>query len=445
MADRIQKWIDDNMQEIVGLARDIYSYAEVADEETRYAGRTAELMKRHGFAVTAGTGGLPTAIRAEWGKGSPVIGFLGEYDALPGLDQGPVPRRDGDDAKNGHGCGHNLLGAGSAAAAAALRHAMEESGMPGTVVYYGCPSEEILKGKIVMANNGCFRELDAALSWHPAVINAPGEISYLAMDSLHVFFTGRASHAAGSPEMGRSALDAAELMNVGVNYLREHVPDDVRMHYAYMDGPGKPNVVPARASLWYFLRARRRATVDEVTARVCDIARGAALMTGTEVSWQFQTRGYDTLVNHTLCGVLHQAMENTPRQAYSEEERAFAAELATHLDGSGADGSFATEICPLIGTVQYASGSTDVSDVSQIVPVGYIKSVCAPTGVPLHSWQFAACAASGIGWKGMAFAAKVLAQAAYSLVQNPGLLAQAKDEYSRTAKGFAPLTGETTA
>ena len=442
MGDRIQTWVDGNKEALRALAHDIFTYAETADEEHRSAARMAAFLEEHGFAVTTGVGGQPTAIRACWGHGAPVIGFLGEYDALPGLDQNPVPFRDGDDAKNGHGCGHNLLGTGAAAAAAALRYAMEAAQLAGTVIYYGCPAEEILKGKVVMAGNGCFRELDAALSWHPGTAYGIGELSYSAMDSIHFFFQGKAAHAAGSPEKGRSALDAAELMNIGANYLREHVPDDVRIHYAYLDGPGKPNVVPARASTWYFIRARNRSTVNEVTARVLDIARGAALMTGTTASWAFQTRGYETLINHTLCALYHAIMTGTPLPAYSDAEREFAARLAAHLDGEEADGSVESSLPALTGTVQYAPGSTDVSDVSQIVPVGYIRSVCAPRGTPLHSWQFAACADSGIGLKGMAYAAKILGQAGLCLVEDPALLARVKDEFVRTAKGFVPLTGD---
>ncbi|SBW00647.1 Amidohydrolase [uncultured delta proteobacterium] len=444
MDQSVQQWVEDHSGEIESLAHDIFTYAEVADEENQSTRRIADYLKRHGFSLESNSGGLPTAFRAVWGKGSPTVGFLGEYDALPGLDQKPVPYRDGDAGRNGHGCGHNLLGAGSAAAAVALRYAMEAKGIPGTVVYYGCPSEEILKGKIIMANNGCFRELDAALSWHPGIVYGLGETSYLAMDSVHFFFQGKASHAAGSPEMGRSALDAAELMNVGANYLREHVPDDVRIHYAYMDGPGKPNVVPANAGLWYFIRARKRTTVDDVTSRILDIAKGAALMTGTRASWEFKTRGYETLVNHTLCGLYDTVMKQTPLPAYTGDELDFAAKLAKHVDNPAADGSIETVLPPLTGMVSFMAGSTDVSDVSQVAPTGYMKSVCAPKGFPLHSWQFAACSDSGIGWKGMCYAAKVMAQAGLALLEDPALLARVKEEFSRTAKGFVPLTAETT-
>jgi aminobenzoyl-glutamate utilization protein B len=433
------QWVDAYLAEAEAVAHDIFTFAELAGEETRSARCLIEYLEHHGFTIQSPIGGMPTAFKAEWGSGAPSIGFLGEYDALPGLDQNAVPYREGDDAKSGHGCGHNLFGAGAAAAAIGLRYALEHEKIAGTVVYYGCPAEEILKGKIVMADNGCFRDLDVALGWHPGTEYDVGGSSYLAMDSVHFSFFGKAAHAAGAPHMGRSALDAAELMNVGVNYLREHVPDDVRIHYSYIHGGDKPNVVPAHAKLWYFIRSRSRATVDDVTTRIIDIAKGAALMTGTRPEWEFQTRGYDTLINHTLCSLIYDVMRQVELPVYTDQERHFAGELATRVDSAEANGDIAFDILAPTGQISYTSGSTDISDVSQIVPVGYLRAVCAPTGIPLHSWQFAACSDFSIGRKGMAFAARSLAWIGLTLAKDPALLERVKGEFARTAKGYVSL------
>ena len=254
--ETIRSFLQEHRADITTTAQRIFTFAELADEEQRSSRELGAFLERSGFSVKYGIGGMPTSLRAEWGNGSPVIGFLGEYDALPELDQPPVPYYCGDAAKSGHGCGHNLLGTGAASAAAAMAAALKAEGKSGTVVFYGCPAEEILKGKVVMAKNGCFRELDAALSWHPAMENRCGELAYLAMDSIQFHFHGKAAHASAAPHRGRSALDAVELMNVGANYLREHVTDDVRIHYAHLPNGAKPNIVPAEAGVVLCARPR---------------------------------------------------------------------------------------------------------------------------------------------------------------------------------------------
>jgi aminobenzoyl-glutamate utilization protein B len=437
MSDIIARRLTEGREEIVRLSRDIFEFAETADEEVKSSARLADFMKAHGFRVEFGQGGLSTAFRAEWGQGKPVIGFLAEYDALPGLNQKPLPSYSGDPSRNGHGCGHNLLGAGAAAAAAALKAALEKENMRGTVVLYGCPSEEILHGKIAMAHGGAFRELDAALTWHPKDENRVGEQSHQAMDSVQFHFKGKTAHAASTPHLGRSALDACELMNVGVNYLREHVPVDVRMHYSYISAGEKPNIVPEYAAVWYFIRGMDRATVDMVTDRVGDISRGAAMMTGTEVKIEFLSRGYETLINHTLCNLFFKVMTETPKPVFTKEEKEFARKLAENIGIGGGDGGVLKEnIEPLLGRVEHAMGSTDVSDVSQIVPTGSFNAACAPFGTSLHHWGFTANAGNTTGEKGMMFAAEVMARAGLALIEDPGLLTAAKDEFSRTAKGW---------
>ncbi len=439
MNNIIHVFLEENRDRIIGLAHEIFGYAELAEEEMKSAAALKAYLEAFGFAVEEGVGGMPTALRAVKGSGKPVIGFLGEYDALPALDQPPVPHYCGDAEKPGHGCGHNLLGTGSATAAAALAYAMEKQGLPGTVVFYGCPAEEILKGKIVMAGNGCFSELDAALSWHPGMENRCGELAYLAMDSVRFHFHGKPAHASAAPYRGRSALDATELMNIGANYLREHVTDDVRIHYAPLPADLKPNVVPAEAGSWYFVRARERENLDDVVNRLLDIARGAALMTSTTVDWEFLSRGYGTLVNFTLCRLMHEVMCEVGHTGFCENEKAFAAELAKNSGfAPGAEILDETFDTPK-GEIFYMTGSTDVSDVSQIVPTVNIRVACSPKGCVLHSWQFAACADSDIGRRGLMLAAEYLAQAGLRLMTEPQLLEAVKKEYQDKAKGFKPL------
>ena len=434
-----RSFLQDHRADITTTAQRIFTFAELADEEQRSSRELGAFLERSGFSVKYGIGGMPTSLRAEWGNGSPVIGFLGEYDALPELDQPPVPYYCGDAAKSGHGCGHNLLGTGAASAAAAMAAALKAEGKSGTVVFYGCPAEEILKGKVVMAKNGCFRELDAALSWHPAMENRCGELAYLAMDSIQFHFHGKAAHASAAPHRGRSALDAVELMNVGANYLREHVTDDVRIHYAHLPNGAKPNIVPAEAGVWYFVRARERSNVDDVTNRLTDIARGAGLMTSTSVDWEFLSRGYGTLVNFTLCRLAHDVMIELGHPNFSPEERAFATALSENMGSTAQDGVLDESFDEPQGKVHYMTGSTDVSDVSQIVPTLNVRTACGPKNIVLHSWQFSACAGSDVGRRGMFFAADVLAQTGWQLIAKPGLLARVKEEFRLHAGEYKPL------
>ena len=421
MNEEIKRLICQNQAEIVALSQELFHLAEAAEEEWQSARAIAGYLEQRGFEVERGVGHMPTALRAVRGQGGPVIGFLGEYDALPGLDQPPKPDYCGDPQKNGHGCGHNLLGAG-------------------TAVYYGCPAEETLKGKTVMLKNGCFTELDAALSFQPGVDHNCGELAYLAMDSIRFAFEGTSAHASAAPHRGRSALDACELMNVGVNYLREHIPDDVRIHYSYLPGgESAPNIVPAHAGLWYFIRARKRETVDDVTARVEEIARGAALMTSTKVEWEFLSRGYDTLVNFGMCRLIHRVMEEIGPPRFSSEEQAFVRGLAGHLEGETEEIRMSETLVRPQGAVAYMSGSTDVSDVSRVVPVGYFRTVCGPMGCPLHSWQYTACAGHSVGQRGMLFAAQVLAETGWRLMRSPSLLREIRAEFTENAKPYCPL------
>ncbi|MEG0272843.1 MAG: amidohydrolase [Hydrogenoanaerobacterium sp.] len=433
----LKQWYTVHDTEIKDLARHIFDFAETADEEFKSMNLFSSYLEENGFCVEKNVGNTPTAFRAVWGNGAPVIGYIAEYDALPGLNQkGGAPYFHGDTTKNGHGCGHNLLGSASVGAAVALKNMLEENKLSGTVVLYGTPSEETLKGKIAMARNGCFKELDCALSWHPDTVNRTGDMVYQAMDSLQISFYGTSSHAALSPELGRSALDAAELTNVGINYLREHVSSDIRIHYSYINAGDKPNIVPEFAKVWYFIRGKTRDTVENATSRVIKIAKGAAMMTETTTKFEFLTHGYETLVNFTLCDEVYRIMCEIGAPQFGENALEFAKELKKNLPELNLSSCYSDSIIPPRDTVEYICGSSDFSDISQIVPSTYFFAACAPMGLPLHHWSFAASAGSPVGESGMLFASRVLAECGMSLIDNPALLAKAKEEFKQSSKGW---------
>lgn len=428
MRQYTEEWFEKNQEELAAVAEEIFGYAEVAEEEYESQKCLGKYMEKHGFSVEYGVGGMPTSLRAQWGEEGPCIGFLGEYDALPGLNQGPEPVYNGNSELPGHGCGHNLLGTGAAAAAVALRDMLKKENRPGKVVFYGCPAEETLKGKVVMVENGCFKELDAAISFHPSDTMNAGNISYSAMDSILFTFNGISAHAAACPHTGRSALDAVELMDIAANYMREHVTDNVRIHYAPIDCGMKPNIVPAKAEVWYYVRARSKAEVEGVTEWLLDIARGAALMTGTKVSWEFLTRGNSTLVNDTITRMIYEEMCQLKKPEYTEEEMAFAAKIAESAGAGVSNGKLDLTVPEPIG-IEYQCGSTDVSDVTHVVPTGNFKVVTQPLGIPLHTWLASACSASSIGRKGMIYAGKVMAMAGWRLATDADLRERAKKEF----------------
>jgi len=437
MNEKVRAFLDQQEESLITLANEIFDHPEVANQEFTAVNLLTDRLGLYGFQTSVYED-YPTAFRSAWGNGSPVIGFLAEYDALPGLDQNRAPVQTGDGSKPGHGCGHNLLGVAALAAAAALKARLEADRLPGTVVLYGCPSEEILEGKVIMAQKGAFRELDVAFGWHPGDINQTGEVSFQALDSIQFTFEGRSAHAAAVPHLGRSALDACELMNVGVNYLREHVTDDVRMHYSYLNAGEKPNVVPDYAKTWYFIRGKDRTTVNDTTARVLDIAAGAALMTGTRWRHEFLVRGYETLVNFSLSRLIHEVMHEIGATVFTDDEKAFARTLSASIGNQEATGELREDIVPMRNEIIYKAGSTDLSDVSQLVPTVAFNTVCAPRGTPLHHWTFTACAGTSIGHKGMLYSAKIMAEAASRLIDDPGRLLDAKMEFTRTAKGWWP-------
>lgn len=443
-------WIDDNSAALTALSDEIWGYAEIAFKEVRSAKAQAAFLRNEGFNVELGVAGMPSGLVATYGEGKPVIGFLGEFDALIGMSQKVSTVRDPvTEGAPGHGCGHNLLGVGSLAAAVALKEEMKKAGAAGTVRYYGCPAEENGSGKGFMAKAGLFGDLDIAISWHPGSLNMVSSRGSLAINAVRFAFHGRSSHAGGAPHMGISALDAVELMNVGVNFLREHIIQDARIHYVISNGGGQPNVVPDFAEVWYYVRAPRRQDLNEIYARVIKIAEGAALMTGARLEVKFEDGCYEYLANPVVGDVLLESLHTVGGPRFSAEDRAFAAEIEkTFVPGQKESLLRANQvpeelwgitlhedIAPSFDKGKIGHGSTDVGDVSWIAPTGQITTATYVLGTSGHSWQSAAQAGMGIGHKGMLTAAKAMALAGYKLLTTPALIAEARAAFVRDTGG----------
>lgn len=450
MAD-ILKLVDDNAQDLIRIADAIWDYSELGFRETQSAKIQADYLEEQGFTVTRGAGGIPTAFVAQWGEGRPYIGFLGEYDALAGVSQEVSPERKPRVAGGpGHGCGHNLLGTAAMGAALALKQALNEMKLPGTVRYYGCPAEELLAGKVYMAREGLFDDLDVAITWHPGSMNTVRLSSGTALNSAKFQFFGKTAHAAGDPHNGRSALDAVELMNVGANYLREHVIKDATIHYVITSGGDQPNVVPAFAEVWYFVRAPRRDQVEHIYERLVNVAKGAALMTETTFEIDFLTGCYNVLLNEVLADVMWDCLQKVGPPAFDDKDIEFGKKLAGTFDKAQMENMYKslhfqefpelrqqvihTSLLPPRGKNSSGGGSTDVGDVSWIVPTVQMSAATVPIGCPGHSWQYCASAGSSIGHKGMIMAAKTMALCGLELVENPGLIEKAWEEFREKTK-----------
>ena len=438
------------------VAKDIWDHPQIALQETYASELLARELEADGFSIEWGAGGMSTAFVATWGSGDPIIGFLGEYDALPGLSQTVSAEREAiDQGGPGHGCGHNLYGTACMGSVMALKRAMEREGVGGTIRYYGCPAEEQVVGKVLMARDGVFDDLDAAITWHPGSTNLVWNGSSLALNSFKVNFHGVASHAAAAPHLGRSALDGVMLMDVGMNYLREHVIPEARIHSVVTSGGEAPNVVPAFAQVWYYIRAPEREQVDAMYERVLDIARGAALMSGTTHDIEFIAGCYDVLPNNTISDLMLKNMQTVDDLAFTAEERRFARQLQATFPDKAVQGAFDrmrkstqkdtinesienplwTQVLPHADVGLPVEGSTDVGDVSWITPTGQITTCCWPLGTPAHSWQMVASSGSSIGSKGMLFAAKAMAMTGLDLLRNPDLLEKAGAEFEEARGG----------
>jgi aminobenzoyl-glutamate utilization protein B len=409
-------------QQFISISDQIWEFAEPRYQEFHSSALQADFLEQEGFTVTRNLGGIATAFSASFGSGHPVIGLLGEYDALPCMNQiADSPEKQTDlPGAAGHGCGHNLLGTGAMEAACLIRDWLLQTHSEGTVIYFGCPAEEGGAGKAFLTRSGCFDNLDFALAWHPG--SKTGLIKKALANIRVIFdFTGKSAHAAAHPELGRSALDACELMNVGVNYLREHVKSDARMHYAYLnDGGDAPNIVPAAATLLYALRAPESTYVAELYDRVSDVAKGAALMTGTRVSCRTVSAYAELLSVPAMEALMMEAMQEAEKPEYADDDYEYAARFAADQASPSID----TTILPADQSINL--GSTDVGDVSWQVPTGLIG---VTTGCALHTWQIVAQGKSPLAHKGMHYAARILFAAAKKLYESPERCALIQDDY----------------
>ena len=458
----IPDWIEENSSIFNSRSDEVWGYAELGYRESKSAKTLSDALEEGGFKVERGVAEIPTAFVASYSNGpGPVIGILGEYDALPGLSQDCVPyRKPLENGAPGHGCGHNMLGVAGIASVMALKQAMDLGEVKGTIRYFGCPAEETGAGKAFMAKGGVFDGVDICLTWHPDVFNSVPYTNFLANYRVIFRFHGKTAHAAADPFNGRSALDAVELMNVGVNYLREHMIPDARVHYIITKGGVAPNVVPDFAESMYSVRAPRTDQLDPLFERVKNIAKGAALMTGTELEIQVISGMSNMLVNDTITEVLQEKMEELGAPKFSEEEHAFARELSKSIPpesletGAYVYGLTLDDVAKLKGTVLFEDilppfksdvimpGSTDVGDVSWVAPTGQILTACWALGTPGHSWQIVAQGKMGIGQRGMLYAGKVMGTAALEFMKNDVLRQKAVNEFKSkraAAKYISPI------
>ncbi len=447
MSERLSsKVIDQHADRLSELAKKIWDNPEMGWTEKKAVEWTAEYLRSEGFETEVGAYKMPTAIRAVWGKGHPVIGFAAEYDCLPGLSQKVSSEKDPVvEGGIGHGCGHNLLGVGCLGACIGLKAELEASGKEGTIIFYGCPAEEQLTGKGFMARGGAFTECDFVMAWHPSTTS---QNSYGVMNGVEgalFHFHGKTSHAAGNPHLGRSALDALQIMNIGAEFLREHVTDDVRIHYNIISGGLAPNIVPDYAESKYFVRALTREACVDAFNRLLKCAEGAALMTDTTVEVERLGGIYPTKQNKVLLELMQKIREELPPIEYTEEELKFADEINKKQAAyqEGVTEPIETEIKPL-GNFNYG-GSTDFGDVQHIRPGVLNFEATSATLSGGHSWMVTACSGSSIGMKGMIRAAKILAAGCYDLICNPELQEAAKKEFEESMNGkeyVCPITDD---
>ncbi|MCW4048764.1 MAG: M20 family metallopeptidase [Candidatus Bathyarchaeota archaeon] len=447
-----KEWVDRNEARLMEISDAIWSYAELGYVEFKSSKLLADELEKHGFTLERGVAGIPTAFVGTWGSGKPVIGVMGEYDALPGLSQKVAPNKDPIEAgAPGHGCGHNIHGTSGLGGAIALRYAMDEAGYQGTVKFFGCPAEEMLSGKVWMVREGVFDGVDAVLSHHPSSMNVAGLSSSNANNAVKFHFRGKTSHAAGSPEQGRSALDAVELMNIGVNFLREHIIQDARIHYVIEEGGGQPNVVPDYARSWYLVRAPERDQLDPIYNRVLKIAEGAAMMTETELEVDFIKGIYNKVPSLILSEAVTSNMREIGAPEYSEEEMEFARSVADLISAESKrtilwktkrpewekllDVLMDSSVPDAWNDGEVSHGSTDVSDVSWMTPTMEFSTATYILGTPGHSWQNVAFSGMSIGHKSLFFASKVIAATAIDLLTKPDLLKAAWKELDRRKAG----------
>ena len=454
--------VDARAPEFTGLADRVFDTPEIAYTETRSCAEHTAMLRQQGFRVTETLAGIPTAVMGEAGEGGPVIAILGEYDALPGLSQEPglaEPRSISDDGF-GHGCGHNLLGSAAMSAATAVKDWLEAEGIAGRIRYYGCPAEEGGAAKTYMVRDGLFDDVDIAITWHPGSYSAVDDMRSLANTRIDFTFTGRAAHAAGAPELGRSALDSVELMNIGVNYLREHMPDAARVHYAYLDAGGiAPNVVQAKATVRQLIRSPDLQGLADLVERVRAIADGAALMSGTQVTSRVFSAVSNLVENRPLSEAMQKEFEALGPVPFDEDDVAFAREIRKTLSRADIADTFRQVglkpdydlplfdfVAPLDRPMTGGMGSTDVGDVSWAVPTVQARVATCAVGTALHSWQQTAQGRNDAAHKGMLHAAKVMAATARAAMTDDRLRAAARkahEDFLRETPYANPIPPET--
>jgi aminobenzoyl-glutamate utilization protein B len=431
-------WVDANVATLNRVNRNIWGWAETGLEEVKSSNELQELLRANGFAVESGVAGMPTAFVASYGTGRPVIGILAEFDALPGLSQdASAERKSRPEVMAGHGCGHSVFGTASTAAAVAVKQALAAGTIRGTVKLFGTPAEETGIGKTYMLREGVFKDVDTILAWHAGDRTAAAWDYSKAMVSVKFRFEGLPSHASVSPHMGKSALDAVELMSVGVNFMREHVKEDTRIHYVITNGGGQPNVVPPSAEVWYYLRANKHTDVEEYYVWLTEIARAAAAMSRTKlVELRVDADMHEVLPNRTLVELIHKNLELVGPPAFDEREKAFARATQKDLKPQPAL-ALAERVEPLRpGPPEQGTHSTDVGDLTWFFPVGQFTAATYSYGAPGHSWQVAACTGMSIGEKGMLVAAKTIAATAVDLYRTPATIEKARADQKQMMAGL---------
>ena len=448
--EEIWELVDKKKDDFIEFSDRIFDTPEILYKEFKSVSEHTKMLKKEGFKITEGICNIPTAVMGEYGDSGPVIALLGEFDALPGLSQeaGIAEHKPIENSGNGHGCGHNLLGAASLLAATAIKDWLEKNNIKARVRYYGCPAEEGGAAKTYMARDGWFNNVDTAICWHPATFNSVNKPVSLANTRVDFTFTGRAAHAATAPHLGRSALDAIELMNVGVNYMREHMPDSARIHYAYMDAGGNAaNVVQAKATIRHLIRASNSMELRTLVERVYKIADGAALMTETSVEKNVYSGVSNLLANEPLEDLMQDEFEKLGPVIFDKDDKDFANKIRSTLNESDILDSFQRigmkapldmPLCDFVASLNNESnggiGSTDVGDVSWVVPTVQARVATCAVGTPFHTWQTVAQGKAPAAHKGMIHAAKIMAATASSLIKNPQKLDNAKKAFKSQVK-----------
>ena len=441
----IIKQLDEQSEQYSLIAQNIWEWAELGYQEEKSSGLLQKTLQDAGFKIDRGVGGMPTAFVASYGSGEPIIGVLGEFDALPGISQAAVPEPQPlVEGGPGHACGHHLFGTASAAAAIEVKKWLKRTGTTGTIRFYGTPAEEGGAGKVYMVRAGLFDDVDAVLHWHPGNNNSANASSSLANKSAKFRFYGQAAHAAGAPERGRSALDGVEAMNYMVNLMREHVPSDARIHYVITRGGEAPNVVPAFAEVFYYTRHPEMQQVRDIFERVAAAAEGAARGTGTRVEYEVIHGLYNVLPNETLSRIMHDNLQQVGGVQYNAEERAFAEKIMATYETQATLES-AQAVRPFKVIRKGTGGSTDVGDVSWAVPTAGMSAATWVPGTGAHSWQAVAAGGMSIGKKGMLVAAKTIALTAVDIFRNPDVTQKAMNELNQSRGNnfvYEPLLGD---